>query len=68
MLPNQKKRFVILAEEGPPCGGLFELEQTTHHRVVDTRTQEVVLAFTGEMAASFSGTTGSWEDYHWSGV
>ena len=49
-------------------GGLFELEQTTYHRVVDTRTQAVVLTFRGEMEASFSATTGSWEDYHWSGV
>ena len=58
----------MLVEEGPPHGGLFELEQTTYHRVVDTRTQAVVLTFSGEMAASFSGATGSWEDYHWSGV
>jgi hypothetical protein len=68
MMPNQEKRFVVLVEEGPPHGGLFELEQTTYHRVVDTRTQEVVLTFRGEMEASFSGATGSWEDYYWSGV
>ena len=59
---------MVLVEEGPPRGDLFELEQTTYHRVVDTRTQEVVLTFRGEMEASFSATTGSWEDYHWSGV
>ena len=59
---------MVLVEEGPPRGGLFELEQTTYHRVVDTRTQEVVLTFRGEMEASFSATTGSWEDYHGSGV
>ena len=59
---------MVLVEEGPPRGGLFELEQTTYHRVVDTHTQAVVLTFRGEMAASFSATTGSWEDYHGSGV
>ncbi len=59
---------MVLVEEGPPRGGPFELEQTTYHRVVDTRTQEVMLTFRGEMEASFSATTGSWEDYHWSGV
>jgi hypothetical protein len=67
-MPGQEVRFVVLVEEGPPRGGLFELEQTTYHRVVDTRTQAVVLTFRGEMAASFSATTGSWEDYHGSGV
>ena len=59
---------MVLVEEGPPRGGLFELEQTTYHRVVDARTQAVVLTFRGEMAASFSATTGSWEDHQWSGV
>ena len=59
---------MVVVEEGPPRGGLFELEQTTYHRVVDTHTQDVVLTFRGEMAASFSATTGSWEDYQWSGV
>ena len=67
-MPGQVKRFVVLVEEGLPHGGLFELEQTTYHRVVDTRTRAVVLTFSGEMAASFSGANGSWEDYHWSGV
>ena len=67
-MPGQEVRFVVLVEEGPPRGGLFELEQTTYHRVVDTRTQEIVLTFRGEMEASFSATTGSWEDYHGSGV
>jgi hypothetical protein len=67
-MPGQEVRFVVLVEEGPPRGGLFELEQTTYHRVVDTRTQDVVLTLRGEMAASFSATTGSWEDYQWSGV
>ena len=58
----------MFVEEGPPRGGLHALEQTTYHRVVDTRTQEVVMTFCGEMEASFSATTGSWEDYRWSGV
>ena len=40
---------MVLVEEGPPRGGLFELEQTTYYRVVDTRTQAVVLTFRGEM-------------------
>ena len=67
-MPEQEVRFVVLVEEGPPRGGLFELEQTTYHRVVDARTQEVVLTFHGELEATFSAATGSWEDYHGSGV
>lgn len=67
-MTRQAARFVVLVEEDPPRGGLFQLEQTTYHRVLDTRTQEVVLTFRGEMEASFSTTTGSWEDYHGSGV
>ena len=61
-------RFVVFKEEEPPRGGLFELTQTTYHRVVDTRTREVVLTFSGEMEASFAPAAGSWEDYRWSGV
>jgi hypothetical protein len=67
-MPGQEVRFVVLVEEGPPRGDLFELEQTTYHRVVDARTQEVMLTFRGEMEAIFSASTGSWEDYQWSGV
>jgi hypothetical protein len=67
-MPGQEVRFVVLVEEGPPRGGLFELEQTTYYRVVDTRTQEVMLTFRGEMEAGFSATTGSWEDCHAYGV
>ena len=58
----------MFVEEGPPRGGLYVLEQTTYHRVVDTRTQEVVMTFRGELEASFSATTGTWEDYRVSGV
>ena len=65
---GQEKRFVVLVEEGPPHGGLYELEQTTYHRVVDTRTQEIVLTFSSEMAAGFSGATGTWDEYRWFGV
>ncbi len=68
MKPKQESRFAVFVEEGPPRGGLYALEQTTYHRVVDTRTQEVVMTFRGELEASFSATTGTWEDYRVSGV
>jgi len=61
-------RFEVRVEEGSPRGDLYELEQTTHHQVIDTRTQEVVLTFQGEMEASLSTTTGMWENYRFSGV
>lgn len=60
--------FAVIIEEEPPHGDLFELAQTTVYRVVDTRTQTVVRAFTGELTASLSRETGMWEDYQFSGV
>jgi hypothetical protein len=61
-------RFVVQVEEGLPHGGLYELEQTTIHRVVDTRTGEVVLSFVGELSATLSRDTGMWDDVQLSGV
>lgn len=61
-------RFEVQVEEGPAHGGLFELEQTTFYRVVDTRSNEVVMTFLGEMSASLSTSTGMWDDHHYSGV
>ena len=61
-------RFELLVEEGSPHGGLYELEQTTYYRVIDRRSDEVVMAFEGEMEASLSTTTGMWDDYRFSGV
>ena len=61
-------RYEIQVQEGPPHGDLYELEQTTYHRVVDIDTQEVVLTFRSEMEANLSTDTGLWDDYHFSGV
>jgi hypothetical protein len=61
-------RFELLVEEGSPHGGFYELEQTTYYRVVDWRSDEVVMTFEGEMEASLSTTTGMWDDYRFSGV
>jgi hypothetical protein len=58
----------VVVEEGPPHGDLYELEQTTYYRVVDTRSNEVVMTFRGEMEASLSTSTGMWDDHHFSGV
>jgi len=55
-------------EEGPPRGDLYEVEQTTVHRVVDTRTGEVVLAFEGVLSMRLSRETGLWEEAQLSGV
>lgn len=61
-------RFEVRVEEGLPHGGLYELEQTTYYRVVDTASGEVVLTVQGEMEASLSPCTGMWDDYRFSGV
>lgn len=61
-------RYEIQIQEGPPHGGLYELEQTTYFHVVDVDTQAVVLTFRGEMEASLSPDTGLWDDYRFSGV
>lgn len=61
-------QFQVLVEEGPPHGDLYELEQTTYYRVVDTHSKEVVMTFQGEMEASLSTTTGMWDDYRFSGA
>lgn len=55
-------------EEGHAHGGLYELEQTTYYRVVDTRSKEVAMTFQGEMSASLSTSNGTWDDYHYWGV
>jgi len=41
-------------------GGLFELEITTTFEVVDTRTDAVVMRFTGDYSASYDGV--GWGD------
>ena len=55
-------------EEGPPHGDLYELEQTTHYRVVDTHLEELVMTFQGAMEAKLSATPGTWDDHRFSGV
>jgi hypothetical protein len=61
-------RYAVLVEEGVPRGGLFELEQTTYYRVVEVGAGRVMLTFRGEMEASLSTETGTWDDYRYSGV
>lgn len=68
MEERPEARFEVEVEEGPAHGGLYELEQTTYYRVVDTRSHEVVLTFRGEMEASLSTSTGMWDDHRYSGV
>lgn len=64
----QAGRFQVVMIEGAPRGDLYELEQITTYRVVDTFSQEVVLEFQGELAASLSTSTGLWDDYRTYGV
>jgi hypothetical protein len=61
-----RPRFKVELEEGPSHGDLYELEQTTFFRVIDTRTGKVVLAFEGEMSARLDG--GLWSDHQFSGA
>jgi hypothetical protein len=62
------KRFEVRVEEGPGHGGLYELEKTTYHHIIDTRTQEIAMTFEGEMSASLSTSNAQWEDYSYGGV
>jgi hypothetical protein len=64
----QASRFEVVIVKGAPHGDLYELEQTTTYRVVDTQSQEVVLEFHGEMEARLSTDTGLWDDYRTYGV
>ena len=59
-------RFEVQIEKGPPHGDLYELEQTTYFRVIDTLSQEVVLTFEAEMSASLSAA--QWSDHQYGGV
>ncbi len=68
MSQQSTSRFAVQVEEGGGHGDLYELEKTTYYRVVDTRTQEVVLTFEGEMSASLSRSTGQWDDFVYSGA
>ena len=68
MSEQQMERFEIVVEEGPPHGDLYELEQTTYYRVVDTHSREAVMTFQGEMEASLSKDDGMWTDHRFSGV
>ncbi len=61
-------RFKITVEDEPPHGALFELEQTTVFRVVDVRTNEVIMTYRGMMEASLDPETGRWGEYQLSGV
>jgi hypothetical protein len=61
-------RFEVVVEEGVPHGDLYELEQTTHYRVVDRRTGQTVLTFEGRLEAGLSPNTGLWDGYRLSGV
>jgi hypothetical protein len=59
-------RFRVEVEEGPSHGDLYELEQTTFYRVIDTRSNEAVMTFEGEMEARLDG--GMWAHHRYSGV
>ena len=61
-------RFEVRVEEGAPHGGLFAYQQTTVYRVVDLRTNEVVMTFARETTASLSPSGGQWTDHVHTGV
>jgi hypothetical protein len=68
MSQQPARRFEVLVEEGASHGDLYELEQTTYYRVMDTRSQEIILTFEGEMSASLSRSNAQWEDFQYGGV
>ena len=59
-------RYRVEVEEGPAHGDLYELEQMTFFRVIDTCSNTVILAYAGEMSARLDG--GVWSDHQYSGV
>jgi hypothetical protein len=61
-------RFEVIVESGSPRGDLYELEQKTYYRVVDRRSQQIILVFESLMEASLSTDTGMWDDYRFTGV
>jgi hypothetical protein len=61
-------RYEVVEEKGSPRGDLYELEQRTTYYVVDTRTDEVIMAFEELMEASLSRDTGMWDDHVFAGA
>lgn len=61
-------RYRIVVDERPPRGDLYELEQITTYRVVDTRSNQVALTFEGRFSARLSADTGLWADETASGA
>lgn len=61
-------RFEVVVESGSPRGDLYELEQRTWYRVIDTQTDQVLMVFESLMEASLSTDTGMWDDYRFTGV
>ena len=57
--PTAPKRFQVRVREHHG-GGLFELEITTWHEVIDTVRSEIVMRFEGGYAASYDGV--GWAD------
>lgn len=56
---------MVIIEEGPPHGDLYELEHDIFYNIVDRRLDRVVMTFQGEMEATLSRERGGmWEDYH----
>jgi hypothetical protein len=61
-------RFEVRVEDDAANGGLFEYEQTTHYRVVDLRTNEVIMTFESEVTATYGTSGGQWTDHIHTGV
>jgi len=70
MAPSEalNPRYVVQVEQGPPRGDLYELEQVTYFRVIDTRTGERIMTFRGDMEAGLSTDGEGWSDYSYAGV
>jgi hypothetical protein len=64
---QRESRWQLIESEGPPHGGLFELEIETTYRIVDRRTGAIVLERTGIYEASF-GDHGNWDEGTTTGV
>jgi len=65
--PVGRDRWEVRVKEGPPRGGLYELEQDTFFHVIDRWDGRRVKTFTGHYDASFTGE-GRWGEGFSSGV
>jgi len=59
---NENNRYRVETREHHG-GGLFELEITKYFEVIDNRTHEIIMTFTFEESAHYTGQWSDWNSY-----